>query len=39
MVSARKFYQKFGYVECEEIFGAYAGSEHSVCYEKLLDGR
>lgn len=36
MMDARKFYQKYGYVECEEIFGAYAGSEHSVCYEKIL---
>lgn len=36
MLSARKFYQKYGYVETEQIFGAYKGSEHSVCYEKRL---
>ena len=36
MLDARKFYQKYGYVECEEIFGAYQGSDHAVCYEKLL---
>lgn len=36
MMSARKFYQKYGYVECEEIFGAYEGSNHSICYEKFL---
>ena len=39
MMSARKFYQKFGYVECEGIFGAYEGSEKTVCYEKFLDAR
>jgi putative acetyltransferase len=36
MLDARKFYQKYGYVECEEIFGAYKGSDHAVCYEKVL---
>lgn len=36
MMDARKFYQKHGYVECEQIFGAYSGSDHSVCYEKPL---
>jgi GNAT superfamily N-acetyltransferase len=39
MMSARNFYQKFGYVECEEIFGTYVGSENTVCYEKFLDGK
>ena len=39
MMSARKFYQKHGYVECEPIFGIYPGSEQCVCYEKFLDGR
>lgn len=39
MTSARKFYQKYGYVECEEIFGKYPGSEQCVCFEKYLDGR
>ena len=37
MMSARKFYQKYGYVECEPIFGTYPGSEQCVCYEKYLD--
>ena len=36
MVEARKFYQKYGYVECEENFGAYRSSAQAVCYEKLL---
>jgi hypothetical protein len=35
----RKFYQKFGYVECEGILGKYEGSEECVCYEKVLGGR
>ena len=36
MIDARKFYQKYDYVECEDIFGAYKGSDHAICYEKPL---
>ena len=36
MVDVRKFYQKYGYVECEENYGGYKGSEEAICYEKLL---
>jgi GNAT superfamily N-acetyltransferase len=35
MAQARRFYEKNEYVPCE-IFGGYQGSDHSVCYEKLL---
>ena len=35
MPQARRFYEKHGYLPCE-VFGGYRGSEHSVCYEKVL---
>jgi len=35
MAQARRFYEKNDYVPCE-VFGGYRGSEHSVCYEKVL---
>lgn len=35
MMQARRFYEKHGYVGCE-VFGAYEGNEHAVCYEKSL---
>lgn len=35
MPQARRFYEKNGYLPCE-VFGGYRGSEHSVCYEKVL---
>lgn len=35
MAQARRFYEKHQYLPCD-IFGGYKGSEHSVCYEKLL---
>jgi putative acetyltransferase len=35
MEQARRFYEKHNYLPCD-IFGGYKGSEHSVCYEKLL---
>lgn len=35
MPQARRFYEKHGYAPCE-VFGGYKGSEHSVCYEKVM---
>jgi len=35
MAQARRFYEKCSYVPCA-VFGGYRGSDHSVCYEKLL---
>jgi putative acetyltransferase len=35
MAQARRFYEKCENVPCE-VFGGYRGSEHSVCYEKVL---
>lgn len=35
MPQARRFYEKHGYLPCE-VFGGYRGSEHSICYEKVL---
>ena len=35
MAQARRFYEKHSYVPCA-VFGGYQGSDHSVCYEKLL---
>ena len=35
MPQARRFYEKNHYLPCE-IFGGYKGSDHSVCYEKVL---
>ena len=39
MMSARKFYEKYGYVECEPMFGKNPGWEKNICYEKFLDER
>jgi len=35
MPQARRFYEKHDYLPCE-VFGGYRGSDHSVCYEKVL---
>jgi GNAT superfamily N-acetyltransferase len=35
MPQARRFYEKHDYLPCE-VFGGYKGSDHSVCYEKVL---
>jgi len=35
MPQARRFYEKHDYLPCD-VFGGYKGSEHSVCYEKVL---
>ncbi|GAB7328262.1 hypothetical protein MBLNU13_g00273t1 [Cladosporium sp. NU13] len=35
MPQARRFYEKNDYLPCE-VFGGYKGSDHSVCYEKVL---
>jgi len=35
MPQARRFYDKNDYLPCD-VFGGYKGSDHSVCYEKVL---
>lgn len=35
MAQARRFYEKYGYMQCA-LFGAYEGCEGLVCYEKSL---
>jgi putative acetyltransferase len=35
LVSARRFYERCGFVECD-LFGGYTEAENSVCYRKEL---
>jgi hypothetical protein len=35
MPQARRFYERYDHLPCE-VFGGYKGSDHSVCYEKVL---